>query len=219
MSRVIAPRWAVLWSLLGVSFRTVGLGRIASLIVLGAAPLIVTLLRDEGDLAVPMFVFSLVAGASVGMVADDPATAVLAPCPIPASNRVLARLLAAGTVVIIGCGLALALVRVGSGLPSDWIDRLPESLSAAAVALAVGLFLRRRDEPHVAQAAIAAGLLIPLTITALAVRWPTFLPGLSAGPTHVRWWLVILAGAVVAVVSVRDPARAPLTTHVVGTRR
>lgn len=176
----------------------------------GALPLVITVARGRSDIGGSLTVLALVAGASVGGVADDPAAELLAPCPIPASTRMIARLLM--TVAVISTFVAAALLAgaLAPGLPEGWSDRIPEFAFASTAAAAVGLFARRRGEPHGAMAGITTGLIFPLTIAALAFRWPAHLPGLSSGPIHDRWWYLAATALALACHAGRDIARPPL---------
>lgn len=199
--------------------RTAGLGRTAAIVVAGAIPLMVTVARGRTDLSAPLSMLALVAGASVGGVADDPAAELLAPCPIAATTRILARLVVTLATVLICVLASLAVGQLGPGLPSGWLDRLPEFAVASTAAVAVGLSVHRRGEPLAALAGISAGLMLPLTVGALSVRWPTALPGLSASPAHERWWYLAATALVVACHAGRDVARPPLPSQLKGLSR
>ncbi|MGA9279186.1 hypothetical protein, partial [Ilumatobacter sp.] len=93
------------------------------------------------------------------------------------------------------------------GAPGGTTDRLPEVMAAAGVALAVGLAVWRRGDPHGGITAVATGLLVPVTIVALAMRWPDLLPSVIASPVHDRWWLIAIVGFAASVYTGRDPAR------------
>ncbi len=206
-------------SLLLVSARTAGLARTAAIVAAGATPVVVTVARDRQDLSGSLVVLAIVAGAAIGGVADDPAAEVLAPCPIPATVRTVARLAVTVIVVIAGVAATLLVCGAGPGLPSGWVDTLPEFAVSSSAALAVGLAARRRGEPFGAIAGISAGLALPLTLAALGFRWPTVLPTFVPGPTHVRWWLIVGVAGAIACHAGRDIARPTLFTWCKGSSR
>ena len=187
--------------------RTARLGRVAGTVALGAIPLLVSIARDADDLGAPLTVLGIVAGASIGWIADDPTTELLTPCPISGPRRMLIRAAFAALVVGACVGALVLIARVTVGLPSDASDRIAESAAAGGLALAVGLALWRRGDPFGGISAVATGLLGPVTIVALAVRWPESLPTVLASPVHARWWLIAGAGLVAAAYNGRDPAR------------
>jgi hypothetical protein len=96
---------------------------------------------------------------------------------------------------------------MGPGLPAGVGDRLPEAAAAAAAALALAFVLARRGERGSGAAGVAGGLVLPAFVSAMAFRWPRALPSFDAGPIHHRWWLAVLAGALVVARAGRDPGR------------
>ncbi len=170
-------------------------------------PFVVSVARGADDLGPSLTILGIVAGASIGWIVDDPTTELLTPCPISGPQRMLIRVATAGFVVAVclACCVLIA-VAVGS-MPSSASDRLAEGAAAAGVALAAGLALWRQGDPLGGITAVAAGLLVPLTIVALAMRWPTVLPSVLVSPIHDRWWLIALGGFAVAAYAGRDPAR------------
>lgn len=197
-------------ALLRVSLRTSGIARTAAIVGAGTLPLLVTVARGRNDLSGPLTVLAIVAGASVGGVVDDPSAELLAPCPIAGSTRIAARLAVTLATVAVGVAVALVVGAVGPGLPPGWPDRIPEFAGAATVAVAAGLAVHRRGEPFGAVAGIGTGLIVPLTVTALAFRWPTVLPGLASGSAHHRWWFLTAAAGALACHAGRDVGRASL---------
>lgn len=212
-------RSLALRSLGRISLRIAGLGRTVAIVTAGVVPVLITVGRGRSDLSGPLTMLGLVAGAAVGGVADDPAAELMAPCPIAASTRIAARLLVTLATISGGVCTALVVGALGPGVPPGWVDRLPEFAFASTAAVAVGLSVRRRGDPYGAMSGISAGLIVPLTVAALAFRWPAHLPGLSSSPIHDRWWYLAATAFVLSCHAGRDVARPTLFTWRKGSSR
>jgi hypothetical protein len=187
--------------------RVAHLGAAGLTVALGAVPAVVVMATGGTSVATALIVASLAAGAALGWAGEDPAAEVLAPLPVAASVRASLRVAFAAAVAVgLSCLLALA-VWMGPGLPAGVGDRLPEAATAAAAALALAFVLARRGERGSGAAGVAGGLVLPAFVSAMAFRWPRVLPSFDAGPIHDRWWLAVLAGALVVARAGRDPAR------------
>lgn len=187
--------------------RASNLGLAAVTIALGAVPAGVALAVGSTSLGVPITVLTLTAGAVLGWGGEDPTGELLVPLPVPSTARTAMRTIFLLTVAVVGVTLAGIAIASGPGLPSDLLDRLPEALAAGGAALGLALVLDRRGDRGSGAAGVAAGLLVPTFLAALAFRWPRVLPALTAGPIHDRWWLVATVLAVVVLRVGRDPAR------------
>ncbi|MGA9276066.1 MAG: hypothetical protein WBV89_03875, partial [Ilumatobacter sp.] len=93
--------------------RTGGLTRVLATIGIGSVPLVVSIARSTDDLGPPLTVLGIVAGASIGWIADDPSTEVLTPCPISGPRRMLIRL-ASAALVIAACVAGWVLIGVAA---------------------------------------------------------------------------------------------------------
>jgi len=181
-------------------------GLVSLTVGLAAIPALVTLLwRGEGLFA-PLVLAGLVSGAALGWAVDDPAAELLASTPAGTPLRTGIRVGAVALVAAAGFGGLLAAVAIGPGLPPQVGDRWPEAAAAAATALVVGLIAARRGERAAGAAAVMAGVLGPAMVAGLSFKLRQ-LPSFLAGPHHDRWWLLALAGLVVALHAGRDPAR------------
>src|SRR4051794_9460199 len=174
---------------------------------LAALPAVVAVARGNDTVAVPIVVVFLVAGANLAWGAEDTAADVLAAMPVPASRRTMVRMMFVGLVTAVGLGLTLSVVAWGPALPADWVDRIAEMASAAALAVAVALVASRQGERAAGPAGVVSGLLGAGLVAGLAFRWPTVLPSFFSSPTHTRWWLLAGASLGVAVRAGRDPGR------------
>lgn len=182
-------------------------GSIAATVALAGVPAVVTVARGGTDLSMGIVLIALGAGASLAWAADDDTGESLLAMPVSAPARAALRVLTAILVAGIALTATLVVVAVGPGLPPDLADRTPEGLAAAAVALAVAFGAARRGERAVGALGAIAGLLVPAVIAGLAFKWPSSFPTFGAGDLHARWWLIALAGAVLAARSGRDPAQ------------
>ena len=77
------------------------------------------------------------------------------------------------------------------------------------VALAVGFTVMRRGDPLGGATGVTAGALLPALVAALAFRWPDTIPSFGSGPSHSRWWVLVLIGAFVARAAVATPLLNP----------
>jgi hypothetical protein len=177
-------------------------------VVLACAPAAVALAAGASDVEVAVVLAFVLGGAVLGWATDDPAADVLAAMPVPAPVRAAVRGVA--VMALAAVGLAVVTVWVVAGNRStlaEVTDRLPEAAAAGTVALAMGLFAARRGDRAAGATGVVAGVLVPVTVAALAVRWPGALPAFGSGPAHVRWWLVVALAGVVAARAGRDPGR------------
>ncbi|MEO5678307.1 MAG: hypothetical protein ABIS47_01430 [Acidimicrobiales bacterium] len=181
-------------------------GLVSLTVGLAALPTIITLCWRGDDLFAPLVVAGLVSGAALGWAVDDPAAELLASTPAGTPLRTAIRVGAVALVAAVGFGGLLAAVAIGPGLPPQVGDRRAEAAAAGATALAIGLIAARRGERAAGAAAVTAGVLGPATVAGLSFKLRQ-LPSLLPGPHHDRWWLLALAGLVVALHAGRDPAR------------
>jgi hypothetical protein len=202
-----ATRRRVVVAALVPTARVSNLGRAALTVALAAVPTVVTVARGDRVVTTPLILVCLLGGAALGWAVEDTTADVLAPLPVSSPVRATLRMLFVAVVATFGVAVAVLVVALGSGLPADILDRVPESAAAAAVALAVGLVAVRRGERAAGPVAVTAGVLGAAFVAALAYRWPTLLPTFVSGPTHDRWWLLATAGAAVAIRAGRDPGR------------
>ena len=201
-----ASRWAVRRALIRPTLRVARLGLIAGTVLLGAVPLVVTLIRGGADVATPLIILGVVSGAATGWMADDPIAELATPCPLNTPRRLAYRAVVACTLAFFGGAVIAAGAAIASSETLEWRDRVPEAATAAAMALAGGLVIRRRGEPLAGASGVAVGVLGPLFIAALAFRWSSVLPSFSVSPVHDRWWLVVGCAALAATYASRDPA-------------
>ena len=202
-----ARRTHVVAALLLPTARVSRLGMAAVTIGLAALPAVVAVARGDDIVTAPIVMVFLVAGANLAWGAEDPAASLLAAMPVPSSRRTILRMTFVGLVTAIGLGLALSVVAWGPGLPADWVDRIAELATAAALAVAVALVAVRQDERAAGPAGVVSGLLGAGLVAALALRWPRVLPSFLSSPTHTRWWLLAAASLAVAALAGRDPGR------------
>lgn len=211
LTRVPAPlgrrrRRAALLSAVAPTVRVAHLGLVALTVGLAAAPTLVTVAVGGDSYLFPSVMAGLFTGAAVGWAADDPAAELLGTMPTGSPVRASFRTAAALAVAVVGVVALLVVVALGPGLPVGVADRLPEAAAAGAAALAVGMVAARRSERSAGGAAVTAGALSTLFVTALSVK-VTALPSFTSGPNHARWWLFALVALVVALHAGRDPAR------------
>jgi hypothetical protein len=180
---------------------------VAFTVTMASLPLSVSLVRSTGDLDVPIVLLCLVAGASLGWAVEDPAAELLAPLPIGAPFRLGVRLCGAAVVASLLLAATACIVAVGPGLASGTTDRLPEALSAGAVAVAAALLAARQGHRIVGAGGVTGGLLVTGSVAALAVRWPDQLPTFMASAAHHRWWWRALVAVALSARLARDPAR------------
>jgi hypothetical protein len=199
-------RFAVWRSLLWPTLRVSRLGPVCATVLLGSVPLFVTLIRDGADLATPVIMLGIACGAATGWISDDPIVELAAPCPVNAPRRVAYRIAVAGIVASIGGAAVVSVAAIAASATPHVGDRVPVSAAAAAIALACGLFVRRGGDPLAGASGVAAGVLGPLLVAALAYRWPGEIPSFSGSPIHDRWWLIAGCAALVAAHASRDPA-------------
>lgn len=184
------------------SGRVANRGRVLATVAAGAVPTAVAVGRGRDDLAGVLVVLALATGASLGWAVDDPAAEVLG----AASLAPLRRPARVGwAVAVAGALAAVVLVAAGAGW-ATWTLRLPEAAAAAGLALGAGTVAARRGN-DAALTAVAAGLLGPVVVAALANRWPAVFPGFLPCPRHGRWWWLAVAGLAVAIGAGREPFR------------
>jgi hypothetical protein len=172
-----------------------------------AIPAVVAVARGDAVVTVPLVVAGLVAGATLGWAADDPAAEVLGAMPVSSPVRAALRVACVAVIAVVGVALVALVVAVGPGLPGDLGDRGPEASAAAAVALAVGFIAARRGERTAGPVGVTAGVLGTAVVAGLGFRWPHLFPGFMANPVHDRWWIVAALAAAVAARAGRDPGR------------
>lgn len=186
--------------------RVAHLGPAAVTVALAAVPIVFALAHGE-DVAAPLIVAGLLAGATLGWAVEDQAADLMGSLPVSSAVRTSLRVALVALLSTIGVVVIATVVAVGPGLPPDVADRLAETAAAAAVSLGVGLIAARRGERATGPVGVTTGVLAVGLVAALAMRWPAILPALAAGPTHDRWWLVAAVGVAVAAYAGRDPGR------------
>lgn len=201
------PRWQAVGAAVVPTARGIHLGAAAATVVVGAIPAVVSVARGDAVVTVPLVVAGLVAGATLGWAADDPAADLLGAMPVSSPVRAALRVTCVATIAALGAAFVALVVAVGPGLPDDLGDRGPEAGAAAALAIATGFLAARRGERSAGPVAVTAGALGPVVLAALAFRWPRLLPGFMENPVHDRWWFVVVVGAAVVARSGRDPGR------------
>ncbi len=174
---------------------------------MAAVPSVVAVARGDTVVVAPLIMAGLLAGATLAWAVEDQAAELLASMPVSSPVRTSLRVGLVALVSIVGAALIALFVAIGPGLPPGLGDRLPETAAAAAAALGVGLVASRRGERGAGPVGVTAGLLTVGLVATFAVRWPTILPALAAGPTHDRWWILALAGIAIAIHAGRDPGR------------
>jgi hypothetical protein len=187
--------------------RVAQLGPAALTVALAAVPSVVAVARGDAVVSTPLIMAGLLAGATLAWAVEDQAAELLGSLPVASPVRTSLRVGLVALVSIIGAALIALVVAIGPGLPPHLGDRLPESAAAAAAALGVGLVAFRRGERGAGPVGVTAGVLTVGVVAALAMRWPSILPALAAGPTHDRWWILALAGIAIAAHAGRDPGR------------
>lgn len=201
------PSAPVLAGVVAPTAKASHLGSTAATVALAALPAVVTVARGGTDLGVAVGLLVLGSGASLAWAVDDPTEDLLTPMPVGAPVRAALRLLAAASVAGLVLAATLGVVAAGPGLPRDLAERVPEGAAAAAVALAVAFVAAHRGERMVGAGGAIAGIVVPIVVAGLAMRWPTWLPAFASGDVHTRWWLIVAVGTLVAARNGRDPAR------------
>jgi len=202
-----ASRRAAVLAAVAPTARVAHLGAAALTVALAAVPSVVAVARGDSVVSTPLIMAGLLVGATLAWAVEDQAAELLASLPVSSPVRTSLRVGLVALVSMIGAALIAVVVAIGPGLPPDLGGRLAETAAAAAAALGVGLVASRRGERAAGPVGVTAGVLIVGVVAALAVRWPTILPALAAGPIHDRWWLLALAGIAVAAHAGRDPGR------------
>ena len=200
-------RARTLLAALGPTSRVAHLGAAGGTAMLATIPPVVAVAKGGSGAGPALILCCVVAGATLGWAAEDPAGHLLAAMPVPSPTRTALRALMVALVAVAGAALGIGVVVLGPGLPPDLRDRVPEAVAAGAIALAVGLVVVRRGERGGGPAGVTAGVLGTGLIAALAVRWPAVLPTFAAGAAHARWWLVAALALVVVARAGRDPGR------------
>ena len=205
--RSLASRRSAVLAAVAPTARVAHLGPAALTVALAAVPSVVGVTRGDAVVSAPLIMAGLLLGATLAWAAEDQAAELLASLPVASPVRTSLRVGLVALVSIMGAALIALVVAIGPGLPPDVGNRLAETAAAGGAALAVGLVASRRGERGSGPVGVTAGVLTVGVIAALAVRWPTLLPALAAGPTHDRWWILALAGIAIAAHAGRDPGR------------
>jgi hypothetical protein len=186
------------------TLRMASLGSVAATVAFGILPVVVTVGRGGRDVFGQSVLAAIVAGAALGWAAEDEGGELLASAPVRARERFAIRLVATAAVAAAALALAATVTAIGPGLPQGVVDRLPEALAAAAVAVGIGVVAARRGEKAVGPVAVIAGFLSIVIMAGLAMRWGWLLPTFLPSSTHSRWWIVVAGGALVAARAGRD---------------
>lgn len=199
------PRWRAVRAAVVPTARGIHLGAAAAGVAVAAIPAVVSVARGDAVVTVPLVVAGVVAGATLGWAADDPAADLLGAMPVSSPVRAALRFGCVAAVAAVAVAFVGIVVAVGPGLPGDLGDRIPEASAAAALALAVGFLAARRGERTAGPIGVTAGVLGPAVLAGLAIRWSHLFPGFMPNPVHDRWWFVVAVGAAAAARAGRDP--------------
>lgn len=212
----------------GPVVRAVPWGAIAGATAIGL--LLLVLLGDDGRTVAVLRWGALALAMGLAGVVDDPAAELRAALPVP-DRRVRLRAVALAApvlglawIVLAGVGTSTLLLGEGADAAAACLAlvRGPlalEGVALSAVLLGVAAVARRRSGTGGAVAAGATGVLLYLGLLLLPDR-----VALSVGPldaawqaTHLRWAVVLVAGAMVAIHLLGDRWRRPsLRPAVVG---
>ncbi len=188
-----------------VTARTVPLA-VAALGIMAALPALVTRARGGSDLTLALQAAALFAGAGAGFAADDQAANILAPSPTPLVARRALRAVGVALVLMAGFGSALVLAATAGGPPVALAGPLAVLVAAAGTAAALAS-AAAGDGPMAPGVSSALGAVLALaTLSSVAERW-SWIPSLARPEFDRRWLFVAGAGALVALVRSRDPAR------------
>lgn len=205
--RTAVSRAEVLRAVLRPTARVSRVGSAAVTVAMAAMPAVINALLGGRAADNALIVAVVFGGAALAWSVEDPVAELFAALPVSCATRRVVRAGWVSLVVAAGLAVTVAVMAVGPGLPRDWGDRVAEGAAAAAVSLAVGLVAVRRGERAAGPVGVVAGALGVTVVGALALRWPTVLPRLAAGPTHGRWWVIAAASVAVAARAGRDPGR------------
>ena len=174
--------------------------------------LLLVLLHSDGPIATPLQVSALLLGAGTGFAIDDPAAETLASSPTTLRRRHGVRLAAMGIATALA-GLVLGLLARPTGVDE----------AVALVAMTAGLVGLNLGVAGVAgrisgwrHGGLVSSPVVLILIIASSMLPPAWRPlptgdipgGWSAIST--RWALACVAGLLVLVYSLRDPARRPI---------
>jgi len=182
----------------------------AAALLVGSAPVL-----DDGYAMQVLRGIGVLLACSLVVVADDPAGEVLAASPFPRAVRTAARGAAAVSVVLpIWISAALVVEVMASYVPVLALG--VEALAYAAMGLAVGAGLRAWKgslTPSYAAGPAVVGLALA---TNLSPRTWALLQEQTWGPpwvaAQIRWIALLVLGAAVLVLAVRDPLSRPRRT-------
>ena len=202
----MSPARPVLVALGPKTLAVAHLPAVAATAAVAMVPVLVSVVRGGDDLSVPVSILVLGVGASLAWAAEDPAADLLASLPVTARARWAVRVAGAAAIAAAIFCLAMVVLAVGPGMPSELVDRVPEATAAASIGLGVAALAVGGGERVVGALGVIGGFFVPLTVVAMAIRWPDRFPALEPGPTHTRWWILTLVGVAVIARAGRDPA-------------
>jgi hypothetical protein len=176
---------------------------LALLLVLATA----SVLDDGYAMRVLRGVGVLLACALVSAV-DDPSGEVVAAAPVPRWERTGLRVLAATAVVVPAWCLAAGVVVWRTvGVPVLGLGL--EALALAALGLAVATGLRAWRDQHVPSHAAVVAVAAIAFLTGALPRWYAMQQEQTWGPpweaAQIRWFAVLLVGAGLVTLALRDP--------------
>lgn len=179
-------------------------GTIAAVLAMAATPSTVLLLQGADDFTGAVTAAVLLGGATAAYFVDDPAGETVSACPISLGRRRLLRLTAIALGVAVTL-VAVILMAVGGGPTASLhlADDAAELLAVSGLAAASAGLVARSGGAAPGSTGAVAGALSALVISALAVRFSAF-PTLASPAHHDRWWIVAVAGWVVAAWTSRD---------------
>jgi hypothetical protein len=186
----------------GLPLLTVGAG-----LALASGPGAVAVTEGGRDLSGSLVGAAVIGGATAAFFVEDPAGETLSASPTPLGRRRALRLsaIALGLAVTLAALVAIAALR-GPIAGDDLARRAAEVAAVSGLAAAVAGIGHRRNVAGAGLAGAIGGALGALLISSLAQQFHE-LPAVGTLPNHGRWWLVALAGWVVAAWSSRDTCR------------
>jgi hypothetical protein len=139
---------------------------------------------------------------------DDPAGEVTAATPYPRAFRTLARIAVAGGPLLVAWLAAVAVVEWRAPeVPTGAVG--VEALALGVAGLALGAGLRAWRDLHQPAHLAAVGLVAITFLSAAAPRWYALQQSQTWGPpweaTRIRWAAVLLVGAGMVTLALRDP--------------
>lgn len=177
----------------------------AVVLVGGTLPVAVTAARGGTDLTTALSASTVLLGAVLAFVVDDPAapTTTAMPVALPVQRARRAGLLAGAVVVT--WSLTLLMAALADDDPVSLWAWAPQLAAAAALSIALAAGARTDAPVHAGIGGAMGALLAMLVIGALGMRF-TWMPVLASEAHPHRWWWVAAAAGAPALWQCRDPA-------------